>query len=112
MKDHAGHEYLAGSVPGSDADIYLAPGRRGQVLEDTSLRFSKPHSATPLAIDKMVGIVSQVEFSDGKVWVPRREALESSNALQSLAPSPEEQRLTDLYRKRGIHALIQELDKF
>ncbi len=112
IKDHAGQEYLAGSVPGSDADIYLAPGRRGQVLEDTSLRFSKPHSGAPLTIEKMVGIVSQVEFSDGKVWVPRREALESSNALQSLSPSPEEQRLTDLYRKRGILALVQELNKF
>ncbi len=111
VKDHGGREYLAGSVPGSDADIYLAPGHRGQVLEDTSLRFSKPHSSTPLAIEKMVGIVSQVEFLDGKVWVPKREP-ETSSAIQSLAPSPEEQRLTDLYRKHGIHALIQELNKF
>ena len=29
-----------------------------------------------------------------------------------LAPSPEEQRLTDLYRNKGLEALIQELRKF
>lgn len=108
VKDRQGRQYLAGSVPGSDADLLLPPGQRAQLLQDTALRFSRPDSSSPLGIDKMVGIVNQVEFSDGKVWIPRREEV----ALQALAPSPEEQRLTDLYRKRGLHALIQELNKF
>ncbi len=112
VKDRAGRQYLAGAVPGSESDIYLPPGRRGQVLQDTSLRFSKADSAVPLTIDKMVGVVSQVEFSDGKVWIPKREALEAVDALQALAPSPEEQRLTDLCRKRGVHALVLELNRF
>jgi hypothetical protein len=29
-----------------------------------------------------------------------------------LAPSPEEQRLSDLYRRRGLAALVSELKKF
>jgi hypothetical protein len=107
VKDRQGQQYLAGSVPGSDADLLLPPGQRAQLLQDTALRFSRPDSTAPLGIEKMVGIVNQVEFSDGKVWIPRREEV----ALQALAPSPEEQRLTDLYRKRGLHALIQELNK-
>ncbi len=112
VKDRDGRQYQARSVPGPDTDIYLPPGRHGQLLEDTALRFSKSDSSTPLAIDKMVGIVSQVEFVDGKVWIPRREELTSGDSLAALAPSPEEQRLTDLYRKHGIKALIMELGKF
>jgi hypothetical protein len=81
-------------------------------VEDTALRFSKADSSTPLAVDKMVGIVSQVEFADGKVWIPRRESLTAADSLDALAPSPEEQRLTDLYRKHGLKALITELGKF
>ena len=112
VKDRGGKQYLAGSVPASEADVYLPPGHRGKLVQDTSLRFSLPNSSVPLAIDKMVGVVSQVEFSDGQVWVPRREALAENNLLQVLAPSPEEQRLSDLYRTRGITALVQELKKF
>ncbi len=112
VQDREGNQYLAGSVPGSDADIYLPPGRRGEVLEDASLRFSKANAAAPLVIDKMVGVVNQVEFADGKVWIPTREGLDATKALQAIAPSPEEQRLTDIYRKRGLHALVLELSKF
>jgi hypothetical protein len=112
VKDRNGRQYQARSVPGPDTDIYLPPGHHGQLVEDTALRFSKADSSTPLAVDKMVGIVSQVEFADGKVWIPRRESLTAADSLDALAPSPEEQRLTDLYRKHGLKALITELGKF
>ena len=54
----------------------------------------------------------QVEFADGKIWIPSRESLASAQLLGILAPSPEEQRLTDLYRKKGPKALVEELNKF
>jgi hypothetical protein len=60
----------------------------------------------------MTGFVSQVEFADGKVWVPNRQSLENTTLLNVMAPSAEEQRLTDIYRKRGLDALIAELNKF
>jgi hypothetical protein len=32
--------------------------------------------------------------------------------LRLLAPSPEEQRLSDLYRRNGINALLEDLKKY
>jgi hypothetical protein len=60
----------------------------------------------------MTGFVSQVEFADRKVWVPNRAALQDSQLLRIVAASPEEQRLADLYRTKGLNALIEELRKF
>ena len=67
---------------------------------------------TPVAIAGMTGFVGQVEFADGKVWIPNRESLANAQLLGILEPSPEEQRLTDLYRKKGPKALADELNKF
>jgi hypothetical protein len=39
------------------------------------------------------------------MWVPER-------STRWPTPSPEEQRLSELYRKRGIDALIAELNRF
>jgi hypothetical protein len=60
----------------------------------------------------MAGFVSQVEFADGKIWVPNRQDLVDSKLLSLVAPSPEEQRLSELYRKKGLAALVTELEKF
>jgi hypothetical protein len=81
------------------------------VLQDTALRFSR-NAGEPVAIDSMTGFVSEVEFADGRVWVPNRSSLESARLLRVLVPSPEEQRLTDLYRTKGLEAVISELKKF
>jgi hypothetical protein len=106
VKDRQGHEFLAGSVPAAEVDLLLPPGQKGRVLQDTALRFS--HSAgDPVPIASMTGFVSHVEFSDGRVWVPGRAVLP---ALAS--SSPEEQRLTELYRTKGIAAVMEELRKF
>jgi hypothetical protein len=58
----------------------------------------------------MSGFVSQVQFADGKIWIPSRKDLGS--LLNILPPSPEEQRLTELYRTKGLQALVAELGKF
>jgi len=110
VKDPQGHEFLAGSVPAAEGDLFLPPGRSGRVLQDTALRFSR-NAGEPVSIASMTGFVSQVEFADGTAWVPNRLALQVSGLLRVVAPSPEEQRLADLYRTKGLNAVVEELRK-
>jgi hypothetical protein len=107
LKDRQGREFLAGAVP---AHLSLAPGQKGEVFEQSSLRFSE-RAGAPVAIDGMTGFLSQVEFADGSVWIPSRSNLSDPRLQGALAVSPEEQRLTGIYRKRGLQALIDELNK-
>ncbi len=109
VRDRSGEQFVA-TLPSADADLLLPPGRTGRVLQETALQFER--SGQPLNIQSMTGFVSQVEFADGKVWVPNRQSLENTTLLNVMAPSAEEQRLTDIYRKRGLDALIAELGKF
>jgi hypothetical protein len=104
VKDQAGREFLAASLP---ADLSLAPGESSQVMQDAALRFPQRTS-----IQSMTGFVSSVEFSDGSYWIPSRVALDGPELRTVVAPSPEEQRLTQIYRKKGLNALIEELKKF
>ncbi|HTP30942.1 MAG TPA: hypothetical protein VMJ75_02140 [Candidatus Acidoferrales bacterium] len=110
VSDAAGRQYMAGSLPSADNDVLLPPSRAGQLLQETTLSFSV--KGQPVSVQRMMGFVSQVEFADGKIWVPNRENLENAVLLKVLPPSPEEQRLTDFYRTRGMDALIAELNKF
>jgi hypothetical protein len=110
VKDKEGHEYLAGSVPGSSTSMMIPSGQRSRLLPDTALRFSR--IGKPMEIAGMTGFVSQVEFADGKVWVPSREELNASPLLRVIAPSAEEQRLADIYSRKGPAALIAELNRF
>ncbi len=102
LKDNQGREFLAGSMP---ADMSLAPGEKKMISQDASLKF--PERA---GIASMTGFVDNVEYGDGNVWIPSRTALAS---LQNIvAPSPEEQRLVQIYRKKGLSGLVEELKKF
>jgi len=106
VKDRTGREFLAGSVPAAEGDLLLPPGKTGRVLQDTALRFSRS-AGEPVAIASMTGFVSNVEFANGRVWVPSRAS------LPPMAPSsPEEQRLADLYRTKGLAAVVEELRKY
>lgn len=108
LHDHSGREFLAGSVP---AELTLAPGQKQQILEDATLKFPQL-TAQPLGIEGMTGFVSSVEFADGSMWIPTRNDLDSPELQRVVAPSDEEQRLAQIYRKRGLKALIAELNKF
>ncbi len=111
IKDRQGREFLAGSVPGGESGLRLAPGAKSEVAEGAALRFSSV-AGQPIEIDGMTGFVSQVEFADGAIWIPSRAALDAPPFRAMLAPSPEEQRLADLYRKKGLAALVAELRRF
>ncbi len=104
LKDQNGHEFLAASLP---ADLNLAPGQSGQVVEDASLRFSGRGG-----IQSMKGFISSAEFTDGSYWIPSRKQLDDPQLRGVVAPSPEEQRLSSIYSKKGLNALIEELKKF
>jgi hypothetical protein len=110
VKDKQGQEYLAGSVPASESTMLLPAGQRTKLLQDTALKFS--HTGRPIEIEGMTGYVSEVEFTDGHVWVPSRRDLDSSPLLRVTAPSPEEQRLADIYAKKGLSALLAELNRY
>jgi hypothetical protein len=108
LRDAKGREFSAGSVPAKAA---LAPQQKTEVLGQTSLRFSEPQGA-PFSIEAITGFVSQVEFADGSVWIPTRLELDDPRLQKALPPSAEEQRLTGIYRKKGLTALVEELKKF
>jgi hypothetical protein len=104
VKDQQGREFLAASIP---ADVSLAPGKSSQVTQDTALRF-----AERTQIDSMTGFVSSVEYADGSYWIPTRGELNDPKLRAVIAPSPEEQRLLQIYRKKGINGFVDELKKF
>jgi hypothetical protein len=110
VSDPSGRQYLAASLPASDPGLLLRPSRTAQVMQDTALRFSR--DGQPVKVQGMTGFVSQVEFENGEMWIPSRQTLESAALLRLLAPSAEEQRLSDLYRRNGINALMEDLKKY
>lgn len=104
VKDAGGREYLAGALP-AEPSLDLRPGRIAGTLQGRSYRFGSEIAA-------MSGFVSQVEFADGSLWIPSRKALASASLLDLLPASPEEQRLAELYRSKGLQALLEELARF
>jgi hypothetical protein len=108
VKDPSGRQYLAAAVPSSQPDLQLAAGGTVSFAQDASMKLSR--NGQPLDIRGMAGFVSQVEFADGKVWVPTRQNLDETALRNVLPPSPEVLRLTELYRK-GLDVLIAELAK-
>ncbi len=99
-RDAEGHEVALLTPP--TTPVALAPGQKSRV----------PRAGKPLDVPRLTGFVRQVEFADGKVWVPTREDLSGSPLLRVLAPSPEEQRLADVYNKKGIAALMADLNRY
>lgn len=104
VRDQQGREFLAASVP---AEKRMPAQSSTQVLPDAVLRLDPGRP-----VQSMTGYVSQVEFSDGSLWIPTRESLEDLAQRRVIAPSPEEQRLVQIYRKRSLTAVIDELKKF
>jgi hypothetical protein len=110
VRDQGGHEYLAGSLPSSNLTFYVPAGHTARLAQDSTLSFTL--AGQPVNIRQMTGFVTQVEFADGKVWVPSRESVDDPVLRKVMEPSAEEQRLSDLYRRKGIDTLIEELKKY
>ena len=102
-----GAEFLAGTLP---ADVQLAANGKTTVLDEAALRLTS-RTGSRVVIDNLVGFAHSVEFADGQLWIPSRAALEDPRLARLLPPSPEEQRLVELYRKSGLKALLADLRK-
>jgi hypothetical protein len=102
-----GAEFLAGTLP---ADVQLAANGKTTVLDEAALRLTS-RTGSRVVIDNLVGFAHAVEFADGQLWIPSRAALEDPRLARLLPPSPEEQRLVELYRKYGLKALLADLRK-
>lgn len=104
VQDDQGRQFLAGSMP---AELSLAPGQKTLVVEDMALRF--PERA---GIRTMTGFVNSVEFADGRFWIPSRAEMASGPLRNAISPSQEEQRLIQIYQKKALKGLAEELRKF
>lgn len=107
LRDAAGREFLAGTVP---HDEPLAAKDSAQMREEATLRV-RNRVGTPILIEDMAGFINHVEFADGGYWIPSRSDMADSRIAKLLPPSPEEQRLMQVYRKRGLQGLIEEIRK-
>lgn len=111
IRDERGRSFIAGSVPSA---MQLAPVETANITQPGTLRFSHP-SGTPMAVDALLAFVHDVEFSDGKLWIPTRvditQATSDPILRRALASSPEQQRLADIYRHKGMGGLQEELKK-
>lgn len=109
VRDEAGEQYMAASLPASGPDLLLPAGKTTQVVQDKALDLLR--AGRPLKIQSMTGFVSQVQFADNKVWTPSRQDLDDPLLRKTLPPSLGEQRLTDIYRTKGLQALLDELKR-
>jgi hypothetical protein len=109
VRDLAGQQYLAASVPAADS-LYLPPGKPASVEQETALRVTR--NGQQVAIKGGAAFVSKVQFADGKLWVPTHQDLENAGLVRILPPSAEEQRLSNIYLNKGLPALVTELKKF
>ncbi len=111
VQDERGRDFVAGYVPSA---LNLAPIQMGTMREPGTLRFSRP-TGQPMLIGGLLAFVGDVEFSDGKLWIPSRldidEATSDPVLRRALATSPEQQRLADIYRRKGLSGLADELKK-
>ncbi len=112
IRDDRGRDFVAGSVP---AAVEVAPTQQtARMIESGTLRFSRP-TGQPMVIGGLMTFVNDVEFSDGKLWIPSRadiqEATNDPLLRRSLADSPEQQRLAEIYRRKGMSGLAEELKR-
>jgi hypothetical protein len=101
VKDARGREFVAGAMP---MEVGLQPRQKTSLVQDVTLKFTTA-AGSPIPIEEMTAYLTSVEFLDGSMWVPQRSS-------RWPTPSPEEQRLSEIYRKRGIEALVQELNRY
>lgn len=107
VRDAEGREFSAGSLP---ATLQMKPKAGGSVQPSASVTLSRPQGV-PLRVESITGFVQQVEFSNGEVWVPPGGFRDEARLSRLVQGSLEEQRLSEIYRRRGPAALIEELNR-
>lgn len=111
LRDGSGTQYAAGSVPPPAADLDLKPGETLSTSQQRRFVFAL-RGGDSFSIEGMSGYFKQVQFEDGTVWIPARQDLVRSALAETIPVTAEEQRLSDIYRNKGLKALIDELERF
>jgi len=113
VSDGSGVHYNAGLVPVPTDRSQLAPGAEASTRSQRSFVLNRDgNGGGGFSIGSMSGYVRNVEFEDGSVWIPTRRDLESSSLDRATPVSVEEQRLTQIYGRQGVGAVIAELAQF
>jgi hypothetical protein len=109
IRDERGQDFVAGSTP---AAVSLGPVAAENVSETSTLRFSRLNGP-PMLIEALMAFVNDVEFGDGTVWIPTRQDIDAATAdpilRRTLSTSPERERLAEIYRKKGLNGVADEL---
>ena len=108
----SGTESRAATISGASSGSGKASASRVLLPTGGSLEWSNSAvleigSGAPLLSGRVY--LRAVEFSDGRVWVPGRAALEAAGLGGVVPPSPEMIRLLRFYQARGPQALSAEL---
>jgi hypothetical protein len=102
---------MAGSVPASMPDGAV---QTVKMTEAGALRFSSA-SGQPMIIGALRAFINNVEFADGKLWIPSRTDIDGATSdpvlRHEMANSPEQQRLAQVYRQKGSAGLAEELKR-
>jgi hypothetical protein len=111
VRDDRGHDFVAGSLPVALSSDTI---QTVKITDAAALRFSNG-GGEPMVIGALRAFVSDVEFTDGKLWIPSRNDIEDATSdpilRHELANSPEQQRLAKIYRLRGTTGLAEELKR-
>ncbi len=111
IRDEHGRDFIAGSVP---ALLKLDGVGTATIAEGGTLRFSRA-AGQPVSIEALLAFVNDVEFADGRLWIPSRNDIEKATddpiLRRALSNSPEQQRLAEVYRKKGSNGLEIELKR-
>ncbi|MBA3976381.1 MAG: hypothetical protein C0504_19405 [Candidatus Solibacter sp.] len=97
-RDREGRQFVAGSLP---AQVQLPAKARVTVERDQAYRITVAGSRPP-DFAEVRGFAGLVEFDDGEIWVP---------PAATSAVTGEQQRLAELYRRKGIEAVAAELKR-
>ncbi len=112
VRDERGRDFVAGSVP---AALQLGPVQTGRMTEAGTLRFSHPAGQADdhRSID---GVRERCRIRgwqalDSHARSISSEATSDPILRRALATSPEQQRLAEIYRRKGISGLADELKR-
>lgn len=107
LKDVTGQEFFAATVP---YDEPLAAQGKASLRDSATLRVRNT-GGSRLVLESMAGFVRNVEYADGAYWIPSRSDLADPRLSRLVPPSPEEQRLVQLYLRKGLQGLVDELNR-
>jgi hypothetical protein len=79
--------------------VALRPGERSTVARNGALRLDQP-------IEGLTGFLNAVEFENGEMWIPPH----AGDGPMAAVVSGEERRLAELYRRKGLDAVVQQLN--